>query len=197
MDQHPVIAFISKYVVLPPNDRQMIVDAFTKVEFRKGEIIEEESKICRHFYFLESGLIRFFYNIDGSDITKTFTIAPYCFTSIISFRNQSPSAESIQALEDTVTWRIHYDRYLELARLESWNVFVRKIANEVQEFSEKLMLESKTQTAEYRYMQLIKEYPADLIQKIPLKYMATFLGIAPQSLSRIRNKLHKNQGKLT
>lgn len=197
MEPNELITFINNYVVLPADDRQKIVDAFTKVEFQKGEIIEEEGKICRHFYLLQSGLIRFFYNIDGSDITKTFTIAPYCFTSIISFRNQSPSAESIQALEDTVTRRIHYDQYQELARLESWNVFVRKIANEVQEFSEKLMLESKTQTAEYRYMQLLKEYPAELIQKIPLKYMATFLGIAPQSLSRIRNKIHKNQGKLT
>ena len=185
--------FINRYTTLSPDDWQVIKKEFQRNEFQKDEIILQEGKICRYFYFFESGLLRFFYNIDGQDVTKTFTIAPYCFTSKISFRNQSPAGESIQALEKTVVWRITYEQYKNLEKLNSWNIFMRKLLNEIQEFTEKLMLESKTQTAESRYQYLLDNYPADLLQKIPLKHLASFLGIAPQSLSRIRNNLHKNR----
>lgn len=185
--------FISRYVDLSSDDWRDIQKEFKKVEFQKNETILHEGKICKYFYFLESGLLRFYYNIDGQEITKTFTIAPYCFTSKTSFRTQSAANESIQALEKTVVWQITYDEYRKLEKLNSWNIFIRKLLNEVQEFTETLMLESKIQTAETRYKNLLENYPAPLIQKIPLKYLSSFLGIEPQSLSRIRNNLHKNR----
>jgi CRP-like cAMP-binding protein len=185
--------FINRYVQLSPDDWQIIYKEFKKVEFLKNDIILQEGKICRHFYFFERGLIRFYYNIEGEEITKTFTIAPYCFTSKVSFRNQSPANESIQALEETTAWQITYGQYKKLEKVNSWNIFIRKLLNEIQEFMEKLMLESKTQTAEIRYKHLLENYPASLVQKIPLKYLSSFLGIAPQSLSRIRNNLHKSR----
>ena len=183
--------FINQYTTLSQEEWMKIRNEFQKVEFQKDEVILQEGKICRYFYFMESGLLRFYYNIDGQDITKTFTIAPYCFTSKISFRNQSPANESIQALEKTTVWRTTFEQYKKLEKINSWNIFIRKLLNEIQEFTEKLMLESKTQTAEIRYKFLLENYPAQLIQKIPLKHLASFLGIAPQSLSRIRNNLYK------
>jgi CRP-like cAMP-binding protein len=184
--------FINQYVTISPEEWMDIRREFQKVEFQKNDIILQEGKICRYFYFFESGLLRFYYNIDGQDITKTFTIAPYCFTSKISFRNQSPANESIQALEQTTVWRITFEQYKKLEKINSWNIFMRKLLNEIPEFTEKLMLESKTQTAETRYKYLLENYPAQLVQKIPLKHLASFLGIAPQSLSRIRNNLHRS-----
>lgn len=185
--------FIERYTPLSNADWGAIRQDFQLKVFEKDELIIEQGKICRHFYFFEDGLIRIFYNIDGKDITKSFAIPPYCFTSKISFRNQVESLESIQALEKTVVWEINYQQYRKLEKIESWNRFMHKLINEIQEFTENRMLRSKIYTAEQNYEQLISQFPAQLMQKIPLKHLASFLGVAPQSLSRIRNKLHKNK----
>ena len=177
--------FIEKYTALSEADWQTIEPLFTRREFRKNELILEEGKICRSFYFLESGLIRFYYDVDGTDMTKTFAIAPYCFTSTISFRKQAASGEGIQALEATVVWQVSHLNYKELEKLNSWNIFMRKLLNEIQEYSESFYLELRTMTAEDRYKKLLALYPATLLKKIPLKHLSSFLGIAPQSLSRI------------
>jgi len=185
--------FIEKYTSLTKDEWFSIQTNFEKIVYQKNEHILREGNICRYFYFFESGLIRFYYNVDGEDVTKTFAVAPYCFTSKISFRNQSPSEEYIQALEETTVWRINYEQYRELEKLNVWNIFMRKLLNEVQEFADKLMLESKPRTAEKRYQLLLENYPPNLMQKIPLKHLASFLGIAPQSLSRIRSNLHTDK----
>lgn len=179
--------FIERYTEAPEPDWQVISQAFERLEFRKNELILDEGTICRYFYFLEEGLIRFFILNDGNDLTKFFTTAPYCFTSKDSFRNQKPARESIQALEKTIVWQTTLKQANELLELKSWNTFTRKFVHEVQSHTEELLVESKTETAEVRYHKLVKQYP-ETIQKIPLKHLSTFLGIAPQSLSRIRKK---------
>ncbi|MGF7139877.1 Crp/Fnr family transcriptional regulator [Roseimarinus sediminis] len=185
--------FIGSYVDLSQHDWDEIKMEFQQAVFQKNEVILEEGSICRYFYFFEQGLIRFYCNIDGTDITKAFAHAPYCFTSKISFRNQSPANESIQALEKTIVWKINYQQYRKLEKINTWNVFMRMLLNEIQEYTEKRMLESKIHTAEKNYEILLQRYPPGLIQKLPLKYLASFLGIAPQSLSQIRTKLYKKQ----
>ncbi|MBN2730194.1 MAG: Crp/Fnr family transcriptional regulator [Bacteroidales bacterium] len=184
-------SFIEKYTPVSESDWELIENVFERKECKKHEFILEEDQICRHFWFLESGLIRFFYHVDGEDITKTFTIAPFVFTSRISFRKQEPANEGIQVLEDAIIWQCSKEGYLRLEKLNSWNIFMRKILNEIQEFSEVFYKEAKTMTAEARYRKLLQDYPADLIQKIPLKHISSLLGVAPQSLSRIRKKVHK------
>ncbi len=181
--------FIENYTKLTDSEWYSIELLFEIKEFNKNEIILEEGKICRYFYYLESGLIRFYNTIDGIDLTKTFTIAPYCFTSKISFRKQMASNEGIQALEKTKVWQISNVNYKKLEGLNSWNIFMRKLLNEIQEFSESFYLDIRTMTAEERYLKILEEYPNALIQKIPLKHLSSFLGIAPQSLSRIRKKI--------
>jgi CRP-like cAMP-binding protein len=185
--------FIEQYVQLSHDDWETIKNEFQQEAFQKNEVILEEGKVCRYFYFLDTGLIRFYSNVHGGDITKSFVVAPYCFTSKISFRNQLPANEAIQALDKTIVWKIDYRQYKELEKINSWNLFMRKLLNEIQEYTEKLMLESKIHSAEKNYENLLQQYPADLIQKLPLKHLASFLGVAPQSLSRIRNNIQNKQ----
>jgi CRP-like cAMP-binding protein len=184
--------FIEQYTPLNEQEWSTIEQFFEMKIFSKNEIILDIGKVCRYFYFLESGLIRFYNYLDGNDITKTFTIAPYCFTSKISFRKQSESEEGIQALDKVIVWQISYDNYQKLSTLNAWNIFIRKLLNEIQEYSETFYFEIRTMTAEDRYKKILEEYPMELILKIPLIHLATFLGIAPQSLSRIRKKIKIN-----
>jgi CRP-like cAMP-binding protein len=148
----------------------------------------QEGEICKYLYFLETGLLRFFINKDGNEITKFFTNAPYCFTSQVSFNNEKPATENIQAIEKSIIWQITLQQTNELFELKSWSTFARKIIQEVQFFTEEILEEIQSETAEFRYEKMLKN-DAELTNRIPLKYLASFLGIAPQSLSRIRKKL--------
>lgn len=184
-------SFIETFISLSDKDWQKIQVLFVRKEYSKNDLILEEGKICRDFYFLESGIIRFFINNDGNEITKTFTIAPFCFTSKVSFRNQTPAEESIQALDNIIVWQITYQEHKKLEALPCWNLFIRKLLNQVQEYSEKFLMDMRTMTAEERYISIINQYPSHILENVPLKYLSSFLGVAPQSLSRIRNKLQK------
>ncbi|GMQ25398.1 Crp/Fnr family transcriptional regulator [Algoriphagus sp. oki45] len=154
----------------------------------KDEIILQEGKVCRHLYFLESGLLHFYINKEGNNITKFFTEAPYFFTSQASFNSQKPANENIQSIEKSIVWQISYRHTNDLYKLKSWTDFARKIIQEVQFFTEEILEELQTETAEFRYKKMLVNEP-ELLKRIPLKILASYLGIAPQSLSRIRKKL--------
>lgn len=181
-------SFIEQYSPLTEEDWKYIQSFFEPQAFQRNQFILEPGQTCRYFYFMEEGLIRFFYLLDGDDITKTFAIAPYCFTAKTSFRKQAPSDEGIQALDDTLVWRTSFVQYSKLEKNQAFTLFMRKILNEIQEFTDRFFLDAKTLSAEERYLKLQVDYPADLLQKIPLKHLSSFLGIAPQSLSRIRKR---------
>jgi CRP-like cAMP-binding protein len=185
---HPFQQFIKQYTALSDSDWQQIATCLTRREVAKETLLLEEGKICRHLYFLESGLLRFFILKDGNEITKYFTDIPYCFTSQKSFTEQTLARESIETLEDCVIWQMTYTDAERLFALSSWSVFARKLIQEVQSYTEEILEDLQTETAENRYKRMLLEEP-DLVQRIPLKHLASYLGIAPQSLSRIRKNL--------
>jgi CRP-like cAMP-binding protein len=184
--------FIENYTEVSSSDWEIISKCFDCRIIKKNEIILSEGEICKHLYFLESGLLRYFITKDGNEVTKFFTIAPYCFTSQVSFNQQKPATENIQALEKSIIWQITLQQSNELFELKSWTTFARKIIQEVQFFTEEILEEIQTETAAFRYEKMLTENPS-LANRIPLKYLASFFGIAPQSLSRIRkNSTRKN-----
>ncbi len=171
--------FIENYVLVSQSDWETISNCFERKEVEKNQTILNEGEICKHLYFLESGLMRYFINKDGNEITKFFTNAPYCFTSQVSFNNEKPATENIQAIEKSVIWQISFQDSNKLFELESWTIFARKITQEVQYFTEQILEEIQSETAEFRYEKMLKN-DAELTNRIPLKYLASFLGIAPQ-----------------
>ncbi|MFN0049536.1 MAG: Crp/Fnr family transcriptional regulator [Cytophagales bacterium] len=180
--------FIENYTPVSDAEWQIIAQCFEQRIIEKDEILLAENNICRHLYFIETGLLRYFIYKDGKDITKFFTEAPYCFTSQLSFTAAIPAKENIQAVEKSIVWQTTLLQANELLELKSWNTFVRKLIQEVQYYTEQLLEEMQTETAEKRYEKMIENNPA-LLQRLPLKYLASYFGIAPQSLSRIRNNM--------
>ena len=183
--------FVEKYQLIPNKDWIEISNCFRRREISKNELILKEGKTCRHLYFLESGLLRYFRLKDGIEVTKFFTIAPYCFTSQASFNTKTPSKENIQAIEKSVIWETTYEENYKLLDLKSWNLFARKITQEVQFFTEEILEELQSETAENRYIKMLNNQ-GELLQRLPQKILASYLGIAPQSLSRIRRKYSKS-----
>jgi CRP-like cAMP-binding protein len=188
LDLDALKRFIENYTSLPTNEWEQICRCFERRIIQKDEHILQEGSICTKLYFIESGLLHFYISKNGNHITKFFTEAPYFFTSQASFNAQKPANENIQAIEYSIVWQISYAQVNDLYKLKSWTDFARKIIQEVQFLTEEILEELQTETAEFRYEKMLKNEP-ELLNRIPLKILATYLGIAPQSLSRIRKKL--------
>lgn len=185
---HPLRAFITNYTPITASEWNQIEPCLAREKVAKNTLLLAEGTVCRHLYFLESGLLRFYIQKDGAEVTKYFTDIPYVFTSQKSFTSQQPAKESIETLEESVLWRMKYDDAFSLLAVDSWNTFIRKLIQEVQSFTEEILEAVQTETAENRYRALLTTQPA-LIQRVPLKHLASYLGIAPQSLSRIRKNI--------
>jgi CRP-like cAMP-binding protein len=185
---HPFRQFIHQYVTLSNENWLQIERHLEQKTVEKDTIVLAEGRICRHLYFLESGLLRFFTLKNGEEVTKYFTDIPYCFTSQKSFNTRQPAKESIETLEDSVIWQMSYEAAHALLALPVWSTFIRKLVQEVQELTEEIMLDLQTETAENRYKKMLLDNDP-LLQRVPLRHLASYLGIAPQSLSRIRKSM--------
>ena len=181
--------YIASKVPLKASDWEVIREVAEEQVFEAGTMILEAGKVCRYLYYLNDGLLRYFDWIDGEDKTKFFTFPNQLFTSQQSFPAQVAAQENIQALEKSQVLAIHFDPVqLLFERVKTWSLFIRNIILEVNLDTESLLRASQNQTAEDRYKILLNDSP-EYLQRIPLKYLASFLGIAPESLSRIRKKV--------
>lgn len=182
---HPLRQFITSYTAINDADWSQIEPCLTRLETPKHTLILTQGTVCRYLYFLESGLLRFYVMKDGNEVTKFFTDVPYVFTSQKSFTSQQPARESIETLEDSMLWRMTYSDAFRLLEVASWNTFIRQLIQQVQTYTEEILEALQTETAENRYRAMLI-HQRSLVQRVPLKHLASYLGIAQQSLSRIR-----------
>ena len=157
---------------------------------KKGENFLEQSQRCDHFYFVLDGFIRVYYlDLDGNEITHWFSSQHTFITSPLSFFRSEPNILVFEALEDTECWLITQDQLNTIS--DQIKGADRAIQNLYAEFAIKLsrrIMSIHNETAEYRYLKLIEEYP-QIFQKAKLGHISSYLGITIQSLSRIRKKL--------
>ena len=193
---HPFKKYILKYNNLKLEEWKDVEKCLTRKEYKKGELILENGKICRKLFFLEEGFLRFFIMRDGIDISKYFTEPPYCFTSQRSFTNDIPTEDNIEALKTSIIWEMDKTDAFDLLKYANWSEFIRKLIQEVQFYTEEILKDIQNNTAEERYIKMVEENDS-ILKNVPLKDIASYLGIAPQSLSRIRKKYWASNRKLT
>ena len=191
---HPFQTYIRSFTPLPAADWEQILPCLERRTFQKGDQLLVPGKICRTLSFLESGLLRFYVETDGEDRTNFFTLPPYAFTSQRSFSRELPAEEGIEALADGVLWAINRaDTYRLLEQLPSWSNFIRELIQEVQYNTQQILEAAQSESPEARYRAMLQAQDP-LLQRVPLKYLASYLGIAPQSLSRIRKRVMTERG---
>lgn len=185
--QH-LLTHISNYYPLSADAQEAIHDCFEKITLAKNEYLLEEGKVCRHLYFLETGALRGFYTLDGKEITHWFGFENDFVTSFHSFITQAPAIENIQLLEGSILWAISkdtltslFDRYHEIERL------VRIIYERYYIRLEERFVNAQFKTATERYENLLQHTP-HLTERVPLGFIASYLGISQETLSRIRSK---------
>ncbi|MDN5202741.1 Crp/Fnr family transcriptional regulator [Fulvivirgaceae bacterium BMA10] len=171
------------------NDWSIIEPLFVKKEYLRNEFILRRGEIEKYLYFIESGILRSYVDRNESEVTLEFSFQETIFCSYSSFLTQTQSQVDVQAITDLTIWRIGFDDLQKVYLETSIGNLIGRVACEIQ-YLEKSNRELSllTKTAEERYLDLFKEQPA-LIQNIPLKYIASYIGITPQALSRIRKRI--------
>lgn len=159
-----------------------------RVDVLKGDFLIEEGKVSKHIYFIEKGCVRGYYNQDGKEITYWFAFEQDVVTSFFSFITRKPSVENIQLLEDGLLWAISYDDLQELyANFPDVERFGRLMNEHYYVMLEERFVGNHFTDARTRYENLIQRSP-HILQRVPLGYVASYLGITQETLSRIRSK---------
>lgn len=192
---HPFRQYIHEYSRLPDSLWEQLEAGLQRRVYPAKAVLLEYDKVCQKLYFLESGLLRYTLYKEGEEVTKFFTLPPYCFTAQRSFTRQEPSKERIVAVKESVVWELDRQLSFDCLQQVSWSEFIRQLVQEVQYKTEQILADMQTSTAEERYIALLEEN-SPLVQCVPLKHLASYLGIAPQSLSRIRKRYQAAQQKL-
>lgn len=175
---------------LSDEDWNIFSSKLIRQEFPKKTAILQNGHIENYLSFIEKGILRYYIPSENKDLTFTFVFDGEFTSGYDSFITRLPVNYTIEALSDTILWRISYDDlqdiYAEtkignaIGRLASEGLFIKKSKRELSLLND---------SAEQRYLNLFTEQP-HLIQKIPQKYLASYIGITPQALSRIRKRIY-------
>lgn len=147
-------------------------------------------KIENYVSFISKGIIRLYIPREASDLTFGFLFANEFVTAYDSFLTQSPSEYEIETLTETTLWKISEKDLQEVYdNTNNGNIIGKKMAEKMFLIKSKRELSLLNKTAEQRYLDLFTDRPK-LLQQIPLKYIASYIGITPQALSRIRKRIN-------
>ena len=179
---------LTQFPHLSQESIQLIRQSYTPIHKKKGEYLLTEGQVARKLFFVAQGLCRYFTNKDGQEITTWFGFENEFVTSFTSFFPKEPSYESIVALTDCELYQIDANTYqsmrqdsIELERLS--NFFITQYTVQL----EQRLYVIQTKTAAEKYQHILEHHP-HFIQQIPNKYLASYLGITRETLSRIRSQ---------
>jgi CRP/FNR family transcriptional regulator, anaerobic regulatory protein len=185
-----LFSYISLIIDIPEHDRAQCRETFKPLWVARDTMLDTAGKVPAYHNFIVSGFMRKFYvNDKGEEVTVDLNNGPRFFTSYYDFIRQSPSNEYLQCITDCELLRItkaDADRTAQTSITQK--DYTIKLFHQIQEEDRQRMDDLATLTAEQRYVKLMKQSPA-IIQHVPLKYIASYLGIKPESLSRIRREL--------
>ena len=185
-----LLNLIHQKAVLSEDEIAMCTQYFEPILVTKNQIIEKEGQVPRYLYFIASGFMRLFhYNHLGDEVTTHINCPPGFLTPYSHFVNQTKSDEIVECITNCELLRITKDDLDYLTEsspaFKSFSIWVFQQAITYNETRAK---ELAILTAEQRYRKLIETYPA-MIHNVPVRYIASFLGMKPESLSRIRRQM--------
>jgi CRP/FNR family transcriptional regulator, anaerobic regulatory protein len=180
---------VLKYYLINAKSNHSKYQIHCQPKRKRGRNLLQEGQICNKITFINSGCIRCFYNVDGVENTIQFFFNDSWYTDYASFLTGNPTMENMQALENSEVVQIKKNDLYKL--YETMPIFERvgRIFAENAFLSVSQLNQMKTnEEPEIRYLNLLKTRP-ELAQQIPQHYIASYLGIKPETLSRIRKRI--------
>lgn len=190
MKEESILKNISKHITLDEKEKEYFVGLLHYRKLKKGEIILKYGEVCKNNYFVISGCLRN-YTIDeyGREHIIAFAPTDWWTSDLYSYITETPSEHTIDALLPTEIFEIrkedmenvftHIPKFERFFRILYQNAMVNHLHR---------IRQIMSIPAEDRYQYFIKRYPS-IYSEIPLKYIASYLGISPEFLSKIRNKI--------
>jgi len=180
---------IKHYIPLSPDDEAVVRSLFRKQQLKKRDYLLQAGDVCKSIFFIDTGLVRYYATIDGEEKTSYFSDAGEFVCNYASFLPQEPSMVNIQALEASIIYSIsHANMEVFYAQVKQGERFGRLAISEVYVTAINQINSLYTDPPELRYQSFLAKFP-EIGQRIPQYYIASYVGIKPQSLSRIRKRL--------
>ncbi|TKG90766.1 Crp/Fnr family transcriptional regulator [Puteibacter caeruleilacunae] len=187
-----IIKSIRSFYPMSDESINLLSKYFVKKEFPKKHLVIEGGKMDNHVYFIEKGLSRSYCIVDGEEVTSWFSRAGDITFALLALYRNEPGFEYVETIEDTTMYAIKID---DLNALYEVNL---DIANWSRVVHQECVLSLQTRrierlqmSAKERYEILLKEQP-DLFARVKLTYLASFLGMTPQHLSKMRAQTKSN-----
>ncbi|MEL6250822.1 MAG: Crp/Fnr family transcriptional regulator [Bacteroidota bacterium] len=200
MSLQPFFDHLNQFLELNKQELGFLKEAVHFREFSKGSVLLESGKLSQAFYFNLKGCVRLYYEVDGEEKTAFFYTENQFISSYESFTRQLPSRHSLQCIEDCQLVEIGMEAAANLlAYSPKFEALARIMMEEELIIYQDIISSFITLKPEERYLKLSEESPA-LFQRIPQYHLASYLGITPESLSRIKKRrmekdfLNKSQG---
>lgn len=200
MDKHdiihsqiePLLDYFQQVMPLSIEEKQLVTELFKPRLYRKRQYVLQEGDICNQFNFIVRGCLRM-YKVDekGNTYIIQFAAENRWLSNIGSFHERKPSELNIDALEDTMVLQISYENLLSLyTNAPKFDRIFRVLIENSFVSLQKRLLQNISSTAEDRYNSFLDSY-SHLTNRLPQTQIASFLGITPEFLSRLRNKQSK------
>ncbi|GCC51442.1 Crp/Fnr family transcriptional regulator [Chryseotalea sanaruensis] len=186
---HPLIKYFSSFAGFTSEEEKTILDSIIVKHFKKGDIVIKENDADDTTFFVVKGLVRQYKILEGNDLTINFFAENEWIISLNSFNENKTTDHFLICLEDTelitgneesaqVLFKV-FPRFETISRIVMEKTFSEK---------QKFLHAFQTDSPEQRYLNLVKNKP-DILQRISQYYIASYLGITPESLSRIRKRM--------
>ncbi len=181
--------YIQNYFGVNKEEVTKISSYFKLLHLKKGEFFLKSGRYSDHLGFMQSGIMREFLNTNNKEVTKWISTKGYFSVDLASFIFKQPARWNIQALTDCELYVINQKDYQLIGQeLSSWAVLEKLFLTKCFIILEERIVQHLSMSAEERYNQLFNFNP-ELFNQVSLQYLASMLGITPETLSRIR----KNQ----
>jgi CRP-like cAMP-binding protein len=184
-----LIRYFSRIMPLSEEEAKAIENSMCIRHYKKGTVLLREGQISTECYFVLEGCVRQYYLVDGEEKTNNFFTEEQWVISLQSFAQQVPANHFFACCEDTVLVVGNEQRENDLYRLfPKFETIARKVIEKILAEQQEIMASYLTDTPEQRYLKLLNTRP-DLFQRIPQYQLASFIGVKPESLSRIRKRI--------
>lgn len=188
----PLLNYFQKVIPLNKEEQQLVTDLFKPRLYRKRQYLLQEGDVCNQFNFIVRGCLRMYKTDDkGNTHVLQFAAENWWLSDIGSFHERKPSDLNIDALEDTMVLQISYDNLVFLyTKAPKFDRIFRVLVENSFVSLQKRLLQNISSTAEERYLSFTETY-SHLNNRLPQTQIASFLGITPEFLSRLRNRQTK------
>lgn len=190
MDTQLILKNVSRFITLTDEERDYFVSIMRPRTYRKRQYVVQAGDVCKYENFVTKGCLRsYFVDDNGFEHILQFAIEDWWIGDMASFITQTPAMLNVEAVEDTELIQILkidldtlFDKYPKFDR------FYRELIQKSMVTQQKRILSNISLTAEQRYIAFRSQY-AFLEQRLPQNYIASYLGITPEFLSKIRKKI--------